>query len=404
MGIFAWRNLLTRPLRTLLALIGLSVPILGVMGLFSVSNGLRDLVGETLSQIEGVMVIRENVPSPVFSTLPADLADNLRRMHGVKSVAPEVWQIAPLVEGRGMFLRGLQSKKGVLGSALDQPVICGQDIAAHLNLNSAVFPRALKEKGEGRYLQLGDEGKPNIVISRKIARDFPDSQGNPRKVGETLRIAEKTYNIIGIYETGSMLLDVVIVMDIESARNAVNFAKDQISSIYVEAKDPGTYDALCAAIEKANPGIDARSMNEVQANFGSLMGQVDKLLMMTVSLALVVGIVGIINTMLMSTTERFVEFGVLRTNGWSEANILMLVTIESALLGLLSGLVGCALAVVGTSVANQFISGGVRLGITPWLLGLGLALSIVMGTMGGLYPAWRAARLVPMEAIRIGSR
>ena len=63
-------------------------------------------------------------------------------------------------------------------------------------------------------------------------------------------------------------------------------------------------------------------MNEVKANFGSLMGQVDKLLMMTVSLALMVGIVGIINTMLMSTTERFVEFGVLRTNGWSEANIL----------------------------------------------------------------------------------
>src|SRR6516165_3448934 len=73
MGVFAWRNLLTRPLRTVLALIGLSVPILGVMGLFSVSNGLRNLVGETLSQIEGVMVIRENVPSPVFSTLPASL-------------------------------------------------------------------------------------------------------------------------------------------------------------------------------------------------------------------------------------------------------------------------------------------------------------------------------------------
>ena len=78
MGVFAWRNLLTRPLRTFLALIGLSVPILGVMGLFSVSNGLRDLVGDTLSRIEGVMVIQENVPSPVLSTLPMSLADKLR--------------------------------------------------------------------------------------------------------------------------------------------------------------------------------------------------------------------------------------------------------------------------------------------------------------------------------------
>src|SRR4051794_17560876 len=219
MGVFAWRNLLTRPLRTILALIGLSVPILGVMGLFSVSNGLRNLVGETLSQIEGVMVIRENVPSPVFSTLPASLADDLRRMPGVKSVAAEVWQIAPPIEGRGMFVRGLMSRKGV-GTVFDQPVVSGQDIAGHMNLKSAVFPKALREKGEGRYLTLDDRGKPNIVISRKIARDFPDAEGHPRKVGDTLRIADKTYSIIGIYETGSLLLDVVIVMDIETARAA----------------------------------------------------------------------------------------------------------------------------------------------------------------------------------------
>ena len=85
-----------------------------------------------------------------------------------------------------------------------------------------------------------------------------------------------------------------------------------------------------AAIEKADPGVDARSMKEIQANFGVVMGQLDKFLLMTVSLALVVGVVGIINTMLMSTTERFVEFGVLRTNGWSQGNVLALVTLESA--------------------------------------------------------------------------
>lgn len=402
MGVFAWRNLLTRPMRTILALIGLSVPILGVMGLFSVSNGLRDLVGETLSQIEGVMVIRENVPSPVFSTLPTSLADDLRKLPDVRAVAPEVWGIAPNIEGRGMLFRGLTSKKG-MSSVFDQPVISGQDVPAHSNLNSAVFPRALKEKGEGRFLTPEDRGKPNIVISRKIARDFPDAQGNPRKLGDTLQIADKQYTIIGLYETGSLLLDVVIVMDIETARSVLNFAKDSISSIYVEAANPGAYERLTAEIENRFSGVDARSMNEVKANFGSLMGQVDKLLMLTVSLALLVGIVGIINTMLMSTTERFVEFGVLRTNGWSEANILALVTLESAFLGLLAGLLGCGLAILGTTIANQFVSGGVHLGVTPSLLALGIGLSVAMGTMGGLYPAWRAARMVPMEAIRIGS-
>ena len=144
-------------------------------------------------------------------------------------------------------------------------------------------------------------------------------------------------------------------------------------------------------------------MNEAQANFSSLMGQIDTFLLMTVSLALAVGVVGIVNTMLMSTTERFAEFGVLRTNGWSRGNILALVTLESAFLGLLAGLVGCVLAWGGSAVVNHFLSGGIHLGMPPSLWALGIGLSVATGTLGGLYPAWKAARLVPMEAIRLGS-
>src|SRR5262249_34079376 len=158
-----------------------------------------------------------------------------------------------------------------------------------------------------------------------------------------------------------------------------------------------------AAIEKAHPGFDARSMGEAQANFGTLMGQIDTFLLMTVSLALLVGVVGIVNTMLMSTTERFGEFGVLRTNGWAQGNILALGTLESGYRGLLAGVVGCLLAWSGATVANHFIGGGIRLGMPPSLWAIGIGLSVATGTLGGLYPAWRAARLVPMEAIRLGA-
>jgi putative ABC transport system permease protein len=404
MGVFAWRNLLTRPLRTVLALVGLSIPILGVLGLFCVSNGLRDLVGDTLSRIEGLLILRENAPSPVFSKIPATLADEIRRIPGIRSVAPEVWGVAPNIEGRGMLISGLLAGKKGLNSLLDQPVIAGQDIVAHQHLRSAVFPRALKEKGEGRFLRPEDRGQPNIVISRKIARQHPGPQGQPKKVGDTLHIGGKPFKIVGVYETGSMILDVIIVMDIETARRVLSEPKDSVSCIYVEGDDPAKNSALAAAIQKAHPGFDARSMDEAQANFSALMGQVDTFLLMTVSLALTVGIVGIVNTMLMSITERFVEFGVLRTNGWSQTNILALVTLESAYLGLLAGVLGCGLAWVAAAVASQFISGGIHLAITPLLLAMGIGLSVIMGTFGGLYPAWRAARLVPMEAIRLGSR
>ena len=105
------------------------------------------------------------------------------------------------------------------------------------------------------------------------------------------------------------------------------------------------------------PGVRAQRISQFNLTFGAVMGQLDLFLLLTVSLALLVGVVGIINTMLMSTTERFVEFGVLRTNGWSRRNVLALVTAESALLGLLAGLLGWGWRRPGCSRVNQFLGG-----------------------------------------------
>ncbi len=415
MWIFAWRNLLTRPLRTTLALVGLSIPILGILGLFSLSAGLRNLVGDTLSKIQGIVVLKENAFSPVLSTLPSDLGPKIRALPGVTAVAPELWLIPPAIEGRTavgdvartglstLFDRSEEAKNKRIQSLLDQPILQGQEIATHQNLKSAVFPRALKE---GRFLEPGDENTNRIVISRKVARDFADPKtGKPKTLGDTITIGEDNeFEIIGIYETGSMLLDVIMIMDLESLRRIEKRPDSLVSTFYVECADPSQNEELSAQIEQAFAGVDARSPNEIMANFGDLMNQLDLFLLATVLLALLVGVIGIVNTMLMSTTERFAEFGVLRTNGWSRANVLALVSAESAYLGLLAGLIGFALAVGFTLLANPFISGsGLQLSISGWDALRGLALAVVMGLLGGLYPAWKASRLVPMAAIRLGA-
>jgi len=138
------------------------------------------------------------------------------------------------------------------------------------------------------------------------------------------------------------------------------------------------------------------------ANFGSLMTHVDKFLMMTVSLALLVGIVGIINTMLMSTTERFVEFGVLRTNGWSQGNILTLVTSRVPTSGCSPG-GRCVLALLGDDRGQPVHVGGVRLEIPPWAVRPGHRAVGRDGDPRRALSRVRAARLVPMDAIRVGS-
>jgi len=141
-------------------------------------------------------------------------------------------------------------------------------------------------------------------------------------------------------------------------------------------------------------------MNEVEASFGDIMGEIDVLLMMAVGLAFGVGAIGIANTMIMSIMERVPEIGVLRTNGWSSRQVLSLITLESLILGAISGLVGCALAVAACWTANLYLTDGIRLIPTPAIIVRGMMLALLTGILAGSYPAWRASRWSPMEAIR----
>ncbi len=351
---FAWQNLITRPTRTLLAVVGLTIPIIAILGLFSLTNGIRTLMGTTLARMNGLMVMRANTPAPVFSDLPAKLVDDLRKIRGARVVAPEVWRICPTLDGRNLFARAatqLFTKKGDqrFSSFAETILIEGQSLPEHLGLKSGVFEQGLlpPEKGGGRFLQMDDVGKPNVLISTKIARDYPNADGTPKKVNDTILIGGKPFKIIGIYETGSFLIDMTVVTEITTARKLLNIDEGNVSIFYLEP-DPFTdVTTLGDRITSAIPDVQIRSMSQFNLQVGNIMGKLDMFLILTVGLALLVGGVGIANTMLMSAMERFVEFGVMRANGWTRRNILGLVTAESALLGLVCGLLGSLLAFAG---------------------------------------------------------
>jgi putative ABC transport system permease protein len=376
MYLFAWRNLFSRPIRSGLALLGLSIPVLSVIGLLSLSNGLRSLVGDTVKLVQGIMVLRTNTPSPVFSDINPEFVQQIRKLSGVKNVAPEFWRLAPPVENTSVVLRSLSagSQEKRLANFLDAPVVLGMDIQEHNRLDSAVYQRAIikPESQGGRFLNLDDRGKNRLVLSRKFASQYPNPDGTPKKPGDSIRVGSEDFQIVGIYETKSLLLDVVLVMDIDTARNLLKAPSDSVSAVYVEMQDPSDNERVTQIIEEKFPELDSRGM----------------------------GAIGIANTMIMSTLERVPEFGVLRTNGWSSRQILKLVTLESFYLGILAGISGGLMAIVGCWVANLYLSDGVRLVPNVSILVKGLVLSIMTGALSGMYPAWRASRWSPMEAIR----
>jgi putative ABC transport system permease protein len=405
---FAWQNLITRPTRTLLAVIGLTIPIVAILGLFSLTHGIRTLMGNTLARMNGLMVMRANSPAPVFSVLPASMIDELRKIPGSKVVAPEVWQISPPVEGRNLLAKAatrLLTQKGNdrFSSFAESIQIEGMQLPEHLHLKSAVFKQGLlpREKNGGRYLTMDDVGKPNVLISTKIARDYPNSDGSPKKVGDSISIGGKKFEIVGLYETGSFLIDTTIVMEIEAARELLNFDKKSVSAFYIEPLPLVDLSDLGDRITSKLDDVQYHTMSQFNVQFGAIMRKLELFLSLTIGLALLVGGVGIANTMLMSTMERIIEFGVMRANGWTRRNILGLVTAESALLGVLSGILGSILAFVGVATINRFLSSfELRLELTPQYIAGSIVTALLIAAAAGLYPAWRASRMTPMDAIR----
>jgi putative ABC transport system permease protein len=408
MWTFAWQNLITRPTRTALAVLGLTIPVLAFLGLFSLSEGIRHLMGDTISSMQNLMVLRENAPAPVFSDLPAGTGEAIGKVPGVRVAAAEVWKIAPPIEGKGGGGLGsaalgmlTKSKDQTFNSLLNMVSIEGQDIREHARLKSPTITRAIlpAAKGGGRMLNESDMGKPHVVISTKIARDYANADGSPKSVGQTIRLGSKEFMIVGLYDTGSFLVDATLVMDIGTARELLSLAPDAVSTYNVEPVDPEQGDAVAERIERMVPGVRAQQISQFNQTVGSVMGRLDLFLLLAVALAVLVGGVGIANTMLMSTSERYVEFGVMRTSGWTRRNVLALVTTESALLGFLSGLLGVVLATAGIVVINRFLE-GFSLDLNPWLIAVSLAGSLTIATLSGLYPAWKASRMTPMDAIR----
>jgi putative ABC transport system permease protein len=408
MWYFAWLNLVTRPSRTALAVLGLTIPLLAFLGLFSLSGGIRHLMGDTLASMENLMVLSANAPVPVLSDLPRGVGDALREVPGVSVVAAEVWKVAPPIDGRGGGgLAGAalgmvtKPKDQMVKSLLNMVEVEGQDLHAHSRLKNVTINHSIlpASKGGGRMLNESDIGQPHVVISTKIAGHYPDADGSPKRVGQTIRLGSQDFTIVGLYSTGSPLIDSTIVMDIGMARKLLGLGPNAVSTYNVEPVTSAESDILTERIEQAVPGVRVQRISQFNLTVGAIMGRLNLFLLLAVALAALVGGVGIANTMLMSTSERYVEFGVMRTVGWTRRNVLALVTAESALLGLLSGLLGAGLATAGVLALNRFLE-GFSLELSPWLMAVSLAGSLSIATISGLYPAWKASRMTPMDAIR----
>lgn len=439
---FAWRNLINRPVRTVLSVLGLSVAIAGMVGLFAISGGIQHLVTRTFEKVPGMLIQQQGAPVPIFSSLPVAWEREIAAIPGVAVVNSEVMLRVNLIEDK----RILSPPRFLLGV----------DIPSRLRLKNGVYNEHLVE---GRFLCSEDQGTLNCVLSRQIAETFG------RTVGSTLAINGTAMNIVGIYDCQSQLLDVNILLDINTLRRLGRFSPDIVSCYYIEknpevgnrelkaqieehfrgrewkpsgmmntlsllsGEGPNPFQLLGTALDSyvkgggdptaASPppittAREAKSLEEIAIpssvevlspedwaeQFKDFSGDLVLFLTLISSVGFLIAVLSILNTMLMSVMERIGEFGILRANGWTRGEVMRLVISESAVIGLSGGIVGVLIGTIASFTANQFWPDKLSLHVSLGLATFGFMTSTVLGILGGLYPAWKAASLSPMDAIR----
>jgi ABC-type lipoprotein release transport system permease subunit len=243
------------------------------------------------------------------------------------------------------------------------------------------------------------EGKP-LTAQRQVIVGHKMAEVMGLEVGDTFRILDSAFRVVGIYETGGALEDSGAVVSLRDAQRLAG-RPHQVSMYTIKLSDPERVEAVRENLETNFPEIDVTLTSEF-AEIIPDMRSMDQMVGQISLLAIVIGGVGMLNTMLMSVLERTREIGVLRSLGWRRRQVIGTILQEALVLGIVGGICGIALGVAITWALTQIpgIGGMLVPQYSPQLLVQALAVALVTGGLGGLYPAWRATRMRPVEALR----
>ncbi len=358
------RNLWRRRTRTALTTLGVGVGIAAIVALGGITQGMIEILTGMMtgSQAE-LMAIEADVSDMGYSSIDQRVGARIAALPDVEAVSGVVITVASTEEMPLLIIFGYHPREFAIRHFR---IVEGQPLTA----------------------------RRQVIIGRQAAETLG------LEVGDTLRLLESTFRVAGIYETGVGLEDSGVVIGLREAQ-ALAGKPHQVMWYLVKLRDPERVESVQDYLDAHFPEIDISLTSEIVEIMPD-MRTTEEMIEQISFLAMFIGAVGMLNTMLMSVLERTREIGVLRALGWRRRQVVGMILQEALALGAVGGVCGIILGLGLTWGITQIpgIGGMLKASYSPELFAQALAVALVTGAIGGLYPAWRATRMRPVEALR----
>ena len=375
------KDLRRRPARSLLTVAGVALASAALFSLLSFNTGYDASVRKEMSD-SGIHMLVSTEGCPMEA---ASLA-----LHG-----GEIPKFLP--ESRMPAIRAVPGVRAVTGMLIFSVPGEGNRIDLFYGVDDEFFKLRTNWKLNGHWFT--DEH--SIILGAEAARV------EKRDVGDKVYFPEidTEFKVTGIVERTGSEDDGFFFIPLKSAQRV--FKKEgKLTGAGVNLGDVTQMDQVKDGIERI-PDVYVVTAQQMIQQILKLVGSSKTLMFAVLSIALIIAVLGVLNTVLMSVMEKLREFGYMRCIGASPGSVFQIVLTETVTLCLAGGLVGVLVGALGSSLADALIRrvlpyapAGKMVIFDPWVFALTLGVAVGIGAFAGVYPSWRASHVSPMEAVR----